>query len=95
MSIDTLAFKTNKEKDWLLTLLRERQIEILFTKKDGSERLMKCTLSESKIPAEKAPKGAERAKNDEVVAVFDLENEGWRSFRWDSIKAVHFEIKNA
>ena len=26
-----------------------------------------------------------RKVNPDVVAVFDLDNEGWRSFRWDSI----------
>ena len=95
MSENQFVFKTKREKDWLVSLLRERPVEIVFIKKDGSERKMNCTLLESKIPAEKAPKGVERAKSDEVVAVFDLEAEGWRSFRWDSIKSIHFELKNA
>lgn len=95
MNNEVIAFKAKKEKDWLITLLRERSVEILFTKKDGSDRLMKCTLQEDKIPAENAPKGAERAKNDEVLAVFDVEKSAWRSFRWDSIKSIHFEMKNA
>ena len=95
MNNEVIAFKAKKEKDWLITLLRERSVEILFTKKDGSDRLMKCTLQEDKIPAENAPKGVERAKNDEVLAVFDVEKSAWRSFRWDSIKSIHFELKNA
>ena len=89
---------TKKEKDWLLGLLRSEIVELTFTKKDGTERVMKCTLAEQKIPAENAPKGSERAKSDEAVAVFDLENQGWRSFRWDSLKNIKFEIgslKNA
>ena len=95
MSEKSFEFKTEKEKNWLLTLLRERPVDIVFIKKDGSERKMTCTLSESKIPGDFAPKGSERAKSDEVVAVFDLENQGWRSFRWDSITSIHFELKNA
>lgn len=95
MNNEVIVFSGKKEKDWLITLLRERPVEILFTKKDGSDRLMKCTLQEAKIPSENVPKGAERAKNDESLAVFDLEKSAWRSFRWDSIKSVHFELKNA
>jgi len=89
---EKLEFKTKKEKNWLLSLLRSEVVDIIFTKKDGSERIMKCTLLESKIPSEKMPKGTEKAKNDEVVPVFDIENDGWRSFRWDSIRAIHFSI---
>ena len=98
MKENKFEFKTKKEKDWLLGLLRSEIVELTFTKKDGTERVMKCTLAEQKIPAENAPKGSERAKSDEAVAVFDLENQGWRSFRWDSLKNIKFEIgslKNA
>ena len=89
---EKFEFKTKKEKNWLLGLLRSEVVEITFTKKDGSERIMKCTLLESKIPSEKMPKGTEKAKNDEVVPVGDIENDGWRSFRWDSLRAIHFSI---
>ena len=89
---DNIVFNSKKEKDWLLTLLREQEITVTFVKKDGSERKMVCTLSENKIPVEKAPKGTEKVKNDEVVPVFDIENQGWRSFRWDSITGIHFDL---
>ena len=89
---DNIVFNSKKEKDWLLTLLREQEITVKFVKKDGSEREMLCTLSESKIPAEKAPKGVERTVSGDVVPVFDIENQGWRSFRWDSITGIHFDL---
>ena len=89
------AIDTKEGKEWLRGLLRSEIVTVIFVKKDGSERIMKCTLLESKIPAENAPKGAERAKSNESLAVFDLEKSAWRSFRWDSIKSVHFELKNA
>ena len=87
-----IVFNSKKEKNWLLTLLREQEITVKFVKKDGSEREMLCTLSESKIPADKAPKGTEKTKSDDVVPVFDIENQGWRSFRWDSITGIHFDL---
>jgi len=92
MSEKKLNFTTKKEKDWLRTLLKEDVVSITFIKKDGSERIMQCTLSESKIPSEFAPKGTEKAKSDEVLPVFDVENDGWRSFRWDSIKKIEFSL---
>jgi hypothetical protein len=92
MTEKKLTFSTKKEKDWLRTLLQEREVGITFIKKDGSERLMWCTLSESKIPSEFAPKGSEKAKSDEVLPVFDIENNGWRSFRWDSITNIEFSL---
>ena len=92
MSEEKFVFTTKKEKDWLIGLLRSEIVQLTFTKKDGTERIMKCTLAEQKIPAENVPKGTERAKSDEAVAVFDLENNGWRSFRWDSLTNIEFEL---
>ena len=92
MSEKKLNFTTKKEKDWLRTLLKEDVVSITFIKKDGSERIMKCTLLESKIPSEFAPKGLEKTKSDEVLPVFDVESDGWRSFRWDSIRKIEFSL---
>jgi hypothetical protein len=36
------------------------------------------------------PKGSGNAKNDAVLPVFDMENNSWRSFRWDSVQKVDF-----
>lgn len=92
MGEKTFEFKTKKQKEWLISLLRSEIVELTFIKKDGTERIMKCTLAEEKIPSENAPKGVDRKKSDEAVAVFDLENEGWRSFRWDSLTNISFTI---
>jgi hypothetical protein len=81
-----------KAQDWLKSVLREGEATVVFTKSDGTERKLICTLSEAKIPQEFTPKGAERAKSEEALAVFDLENQGWRSFRWDSVKSIDFSL---
>jgi hypothetical protein len=47
---------------------------------------------EDKIPSEKLPKNSGKAQSEESVAVFDLEKEDWRSFRFDSIKEIHFSL---
>jgi hypothetical protein len=49
-------------RKWLISLLEERSVEIVFTKKDGTERTMKCTLMEDYLPE---TAGSEKTKNDE------------------------------
>ena len=85
---------------WLKGLLRDELITnlcVTFTKKDGSEREMYCTLSESRIPTDKQPKsGLEETTNSttggSAIRVFDTVTNEWRSFRWDSVKRVEFSI---
>ena len=83
-------------KKWLKGHLRYGAVTVTFTKKDGSERVMKCTTNESLVPAEPIVEDAspkkEKKVNEEVCPVYDLDAQGWRSFRWDSIKCVSFTI---
>jgi hypothetical protein len=68
--------------------LQKGIVTVTFTKKDGSERVMKCTLSENFIAQKDLPKGNTRVSNDEAIAVYDVDVSGWRSFRIDSVKSV-------
>ena len=70
----------------LVERLERGEVIVTFTKKDGTERVMKCTLHEGVIPVIET-KGA-RKPNDEVLAVWDMDKNAWRSFRLDSIKHV-------
>jgi hypothetical protein len=83
---------TPEGREWLQGLLRTNVVTISFVKKDGSERKMRCTLGESKIPSEKTPKNAGRAKSEDAIAVFDIEKQDWRSFRFDSVKMIEFDV---
>ena len=79
-------------REWLIELLEERSVEVVFTKKDGTERKMRCTLSENKIPSEKMPKNSGKTKSEDALAVFDVKKSDWRSFRWDSVKKIEFKV---
>jgi len=79
-------------RDWTRTMLRQGVLTVTFTKKDGSLREMICTLEEDFIPEDAKPTGAGKAKNDDVIAVYDLEEGDWRSFRWDSVKNISFSL---
>ena len=66
-------------------------VEVTFEKNDGSTRVMKCTLSENIIPiSTETTKAVVKKKqhNPDVLPVWDIESEGWRSFRWDSISSA-------
>lgn len=89
----TLNLATNTElQEHVLKNLRtnDQGIRIVFTKKDGTERAMLCTLSEAKIPQDKQPKteATSSQTSGSAVRVFDLEKSEWRSFRWDSVTSM-------
>jgi hypothetical protein len=78
---------TSWRNDYLKTALRNGVVEVLFLKKDGTERRLICTLKADLLPAQTDLEEAVQKKtpNPDVLAVWDTENQGWRSFRWDSI----------
>jgi hypothetical protein len=88
------AFADEDGREWLKGLLRERVVGVTFMKKDGTERVMQATLSENFIPeaTNSENSATTRKKSDEALAVWDIEAQGWRSFRWDSVKTVNFTL---
>jgi dephospho-CoA kinase len=86
-------FADDVSKKWLKSILNSNICTITFTKKNGDQRVMKCTLDEQHFPAiqKEATEVSEvRQKSTEALSVFDVEAQGWRSFRWDSI--IKFEM---
>lgn len=75
------------EKEELTALLENTVVEVEFTKVNGDLRKMKCTKNFDSIPNEKHPIGkGVPVVNDSVIRVYDVDADGWRSFRADSIK---------
>jgi hypothetical protein len=79
-------------KTWFKGLLHECEVNLVFYKKSGEERHMRCTLQDSEIPADKQPKGTGKATSEDTVSVFDTEIQDWRSFRFDSIKEFEYDL---
>jgi len=73
-------------------LLRDGICEVMFEKKDGSERLMKCTLNLDYVPEEMKQfqlyKGEKVLENLDILKVFDTEAKGWRSFILANVKYI-------
>jgi len=59
-------------------------VTVSFVKKDGSDRIMKCTLNMDNIPVESHPVGG-NTTSPNVMNVWDLDKSAWRSFRKDSV----------
>jgi hypothetical protein len=78
-------------RDWLTRLMRERTVNLTFDKADGTERTMPCTLKESVLPPIRDPARPVKYSPD-VCRVFDPDRQVWRSFRWDRLKRIEFQI---
>ena len=76
------SYKVLKEE------LNKGNCEVTFTKKNGEERVMPCTLVFDHIPEEHHPKGTGSQHNSqETIAAWCMDKEAWRSFRVDSVKS--------
>lgn len=71
----------------LITELRTGVVSVVFEKVDGSLREMTCTLSEDVVPPT-TTSNKNRKTSTKVLAVWDTERSGWRSFRLDKIKTI-------
>ena len=61
-------------KDWMIEHLAESEVTVTFTKKDGSNRVMRCTRNVASIPAEHAPKNEKpSAVKTDAIAAYDLD----------------------
>jgi len=83
------------DKYELKEILSNTVSTVIFTKIDGTERELKCTLLPEYLPAKPVVGGQQlltealpRKENPDTLAVWDMERNGWRSFRTDSVKAV-------
>lgn len=78
---------TNYDKESLKQHLKEGVHTVVFQKKDGTERTMKCTLDPNRLvpQTEKIAVSKVRVENPDVLAVWDIDKQSWRSFRIDSI----------
>lgn len=76
----------------LVETLQSNVATIVFTKVNGDQRIMKCTLIPEKItkPVRTAEDNLIFTSNNNIV-VWDLDKEDWRSFKFDRITSVTVE----
>lgn len=81
MGIINVNFTTNRE--YIVQKLQEGILEVTFTKVNGEERVLTCSLMESLLPSEDERES--REPNPNTIPVWDLEKDAWRAFRLDSV----------
>lgn len=78
--------------DFLKSELFNNVVNVTFIKKDGTERSMRCTLRPDLLPPQTdLEEAVSKTPSATSLAVWDLEKEGWRSFRYDSIVGFNIE----
>jgi hypothetical protein len=93
ISIDWTDKDWDKFSEWLKGMLHIGPATVTFTKADGTDRVMKCTLEEAKLPKVEIKEGAKpRKESTTSMRVFDLEKNEWRSFTLKKVKQVNISI---
>jgi hypothetical protein len=87
-------------RDWVRRLLQTTEVEVEFVKSDGALRVMRCTLHPEHLPASpvnvpvsvdgivKESRSARKLPDPHSIRVFDLDQQAWRSFRFDRLRRV-------
>ena len=90
--IDMDAEEQEVLKTYVRELLHEREIEVDFVKADGSPRRMKCTLNESLGAKYSTNENTSKKPHPDTCVVWDINQSAWRSFRWDRLKRITFNL---
>lgn len=61
---------------------------ITFTKKDGTERVMKATLQADVITPYEKKTDRVKTVNEDILSVWDLDKDAWRSVTISSITSM-------
>jgi hypothetical protein len=79
-------------KENMVEVLQNNVVSVTFTKVDGTERVMRCTLLPEYVPNAPTSSGKvllqENRMSDNNLSVWDTEANGWRSFRISSVKNI-------
>ena len=75
----------------IVNQLKSNVLQVTFSKVNGEERIMPCTLQLDFMPElseSKVEKVEEVSVNKSVIRAFAIDKQAWRSFRVDNVKAI-------
>ena len=78
----------SKSFDAIVESLRNNILEVTFTKVDGEQRIMPCTLRPEMLPVREQGEAAVSSPNRNVIRAFAIDKQAWRSFRVDSVLSI-------
>lgn len=79
-------------REWVMGVLRMHTTEVEFVKTDGTLRKMSATLKPDVVVVTESKTGRTKKENIDVCSVWDIEAKGWRSFRFDKVKSIRFDL---
>jgi hypothetical protein len=81
-------------RDNLIDQLRNNVCKVEFTKVNGETRLMECTLKADVLPARPVAESDKpaRKQSDENLSVWDVNAQGWRSFKIANVVSFGVEV---
>ena len=74
------------DKEYMRERLQTGIVRVTFDKVNGERRVMTCTLQDKYLPTTASE--STRPEPTDSLAVWDLNANGWRSFRIDKIIAI-------
>ena len=78
---------------WIKSILHTNVIQLTFSKVDGTERTMNCTLHPDALPkVPVAESKTDRKQSTTSIAVFDVDLKEWRSFRIKNVRQIQFDL---
>jgi hypothetical protein len=82
-------FTADQRNAWLRQALQE-DLSVTFTKVDGTERTMPCTLRPDALPPQPIVENKQpKAHKPETLSVWCLDKGEWRSFRVMNVVSVN------
>lgn len=81
--VDNFLLKTK-----MTEVLKDNICHVVFTKVDGNERQMTCTLMEYYLP-EKKDRNVEWPNSTDSISVWDMEVSDWRAFKASSVTSFN------
>jgi len=88
-------------RKWIIGMFQTGPLTVTFNKKDGAQRVMTCSLQSELLPP--APIHESNTKNPidlpkvkkenlNIISVYDLEAQGWRSFTVKNVTNVTLKL---
>ena len=80
-------------RNWIVGHLQAGPVTVTFNKKDGDERVMTCSLQPELLPPVPVKESTTvKKENTNIISVYDLTAQGWRSFIVKNVTNVTLKL---
>lgn len=91
MNLSDSNMSTFFDYDKIIDQLRSNVLQVTFSKVDGEERVMPCTLQTDYLPElseSKVEKVEQYSVNKSVIRAYAIDKQAWRSFRVENVRSI-------